>query len=125
MAAGFLRRDHPEWDVYSAGTHPAAEVHPVAVKVMGEMGIDLSREQPQSVEPLIQASFDHVITVCDEANETCPVFVGEVRHRHHFGFPDPAKATGTDDQIEDKFRTVQDNILRTFTEFGRSLESSE
>jgi arsenate reductase len=117
MAAGFLRSFEPSPEVYSAGTAPAAHVHPFAVRVMREVGIDLSREQPKGVDVFLDRSFDYVITVCDHARETCPVFSGKVQHRLHLGFDDPAEATGTEEEILATFRRVRDEIRERFHQF--------
>jgi arsenate reductase len=119
MAAAFLRCQRPDWQVYSAGTRPAAGVHPLAVQVMSELGIDISHQQPQCVDAYRSQSFDVVITVCDDARETCPVFTGEVGRRLHLGFPDPARAKGTAEEIQAVFREVRDAIRQ---EFGQLVE---
>ena len=95
MAEGFLKSLDPSLEVYSAGTLPARHVHPKAVRVMAEAGIDLSSKMPKNVEQFLHEAFDYVITVCDNARETCPVFFGEVKQRLHFGFEDPAEAAGS------------------------------
>jgi len=105
--------DH-ELEVYSAGTTPAARVHPKAIQVMREVGIDLSTTSPQNVDKFLNQSFDFVITVCDHARETCPVFSGKVRKRLHIGFEDPAAATGTEEEILTVFRQVRDEIRSAF-----------
>ena len=121
MAEGFLRALDPQLEVFSAGTRPAASVHPYAIEVMKEAGIDISRHVPKLVDRLLDQPFDYVITVCDHARETCPVFVGKVSHRMHMGFEDPAEATGTKDEILSAFRKVRDDIQAQFTELFRSL----
>lgn len=117
MAAGFLRQLRPHWQVVSAGTQPADRVHPLAIKVMTEKGVDLSGEVPRQVAELTGESFDYVVTVCDQADRNCPTFAGKVRHRRHIGFPDPAKARGSDEGIEAIFRQVRDDIRQRFAEF--------
>ena len=114
MAEGFLRSFDPRMIVYSAGTSPAQRVHPLAVQAMGEVGIDLSQSKPTLVDRFLAEPFDYVITVCDHARETCPLFTGEVRHRLHIGFEDPAEARGTPDEVYDVFRRVRDEIRRDF-----------
>ncbi|RPI00737.1 MAG: arsenate reductase ArsC, partial [Calditrichaeota bacterium] len=81
MAEGWLKSFDDRLQVFSAGTAPAARVHPKAVQVMAEVGIDLSRNHPKSVDQFLSVNFDYVITVCDHANETCPLFLGSVKHR--------------------------------------------
>lgn len=114
MAEAFMRQLRPGWEVCSAGTFPATEVHPLAIKVMAEVGLDISRHRPKSVEQFVSQPFDHVITVCDDAREDCPVFTGRVTHRRHLGFPDPAQATGTDDEVLTGFRQVRNAIRERF-----------
>lgn len=117
MAEGFLKSFDPRAEVYSAGTMPAGQVNPYAVKVMNEIGIDISAQTSDHVDQFIDQPFDYVITVCDDANEKCPVFIGQVKHRLHIGFDDPADATGTDDEILAVYCRVRDEIKETFTKF--------
>jgi arsenate reductase len=84
---------------------------------MKELKIDLSAALPKSVDQFLQEAFDYVITVCDDAKETCPVFVGKVKHRVHMGFADPAAATGTEAEIMDVFRRVRDEVRERFFTF--------
>ncbi|MBM2841316.1 MAG: Arsenate reductase, partial [Bacteroidetes bacterium] len=88
-----------------------------AVLVMKEVGIDLSGTLPKNVDQFLSQPFDHVITVCDHAKETCPVFTGKVKHRLHIGFDDPAGAMGTEEEIIATFRRVRDEIKEKFTQF--------
>jgi len=101
-------------EVYSAGTNPAARVSSRAVQVMKEAGIDIGSERPKSVDQFLGESFDYVITVCDNAKETCPVFIGSVSNRLHIGFDDPAEATGTEEEVLTVFRRVRDEIKERF-----------
>ena len=117
MAEGFLKAFDDTLKVFSAGTNPSSRVHPKAVQVMQEAGIDISAGYPKDVEQFIDQPFDFVITVCDNARESCPVFTGKVKRRLHIGFDDPAEATGTDDEIYAVFRRVRDEIRRDFNEF--------
>ena len=126
MAEGFLKSMDPSLQVFSAGTKPAARVHPLAVKVMKELGIDISGNKTKNVGEFINDSFDYVITVCDDAKETCPVFIGKVEHRLHLGFEDPAEAVGAGEKVLAVFRRVRDEIKRAFTnlyslEFSKSI----
>ena len=89
MAEGFLKSFDDFLEIYSAGTKPESKVNPNAIQVMSEMGIDLSQNQPKSVDQYTGKSFDYVITVCDGAKEICPVFTGDVKNRLHIGFDDP------------------------------------
>jgi arsenate reductase len=116
MAAGFLKSFDKNLEVYSAGTKPAEKVNPFAVKAMKETGIDISKAVPEDVEKYLSGSFDYVITVCDNAKETCPVFIGDVKRRLHIGFEDPADAKGTEEEIIFVFRQVRDKIKKDFYE---------
>jgi len=117
MAAGFLKSWDSRLDLYSAGTNPAPKINPFAVEAMKEVGIDISSGYPKSVMQFVSQSFDYVITVCDEADKNCPNFTGKVGRRVHIGFPDPAKATGTDAEKMAVFRKVRDDIQKRFREF--------
>ena len=117
MAEGFLKSFDNNLEVYSAGTEPSDRVHPKAVEVMKEVGIDLSLNHPKNVDQFIDMHFNYVITVCDSARETCPVFVGKVDMNLHIGFDDPAEATGSEDEIIVVFKRVRDEIKRDFWEF--------
>lgn len=117
MAEGFLKSFDAALEVYSAGTNPSTRVHPKAVQVMNEIGIDLSKNTPKQVDQFIEKQFDYVITVCDHARETCPVFLGKVEHRLHIGFDDPAEATGSEDKILSVFRRIRDEIKKEFYDF--------
>jgi arsenate reductase len=125
MAEGFLKSFDKTLDVYSAGTEPASWVHPEAIAVMKEAGIDLTGALPKNVDQFLNDSFDYVITVCDHANETCPVFTGSVKHRLHIGFDDPAGATGTDEQVMSEFRRVRDEIKAQFQQFTTHTVAKE
>ena len=117
MAEGYLKSLNDRLNVFSAGTHPAEQVHPMAVKVMKEIGIDLSGHSPENVSRYLDSDFDFVITVCDHAKETCPVFIGKVDQQLHLGFEDPAKVRGTEEEILKAFRQVRDEIQNVFLNF--------
>ena len=114
MAQGFLQSFDSKIEVYSAGTFPAKMVNPRAIEVMAEVGIDISKNSPKSVDEFLNDQWDYVITVCDDANETCPVFFGKVKHRLHIGFTDPSKITGSEEFIMSEFRRVRDEIEEEF-----------
>ncbi|NWG00699.1 MAG: arsenate reductase ArsC [Thermoanaerobaculaceae bacterium] len=97
------------WEAHSAGTSPAAAVHPLAVQAMAEVGLDISRARPKSVETLLEHPWDLVVTVCDSARETCPLFPRPVEQLH-ISFPDPALAQGTPEERLAVFRAVRDDI---------------
>ena len=121
MAEGFLKSFDSRLAVFSAGTHPAKQANPYAITVMKEAGIDISNHEPKSVDPFLSDSFDYVITVCDDARESCPYFSGNVRHRMHISFEDPAKATGTEEQILTVYRKTRDQIRQEFLKFYKTL----
>lgn len=110
MAHGILQYLYPEAEVCSAGVSPASEVHPLAIKVMAEIGIDISTHYPKNVSQYLGQSWDVVITVCGGAKENCPSFVGPVGKCLHIGFDDPDAFIGSEDQITDEFRRVRDEI---------------
>ena len=111
MAEGLLRALAPDrFEVQSAGTERRT-VHPLAIRAMAEQGIDISGHTLKLMFGLVQEPWDYVITVCDSANERCPLFPSQVRRlRLHWSFPDPSQATGSEDQRLDTFRTVRDDI---------------
>jgi len=112
-----LKYFNKELEVYSAGTKPADKVNPFAVKVMSEVGIDISNGTAEDVDNYINQSFDYVVTVCDNAKEVCPVFNGEVKQQLHIPFEDPADAIGTEEEIILVYRRVRDEIRESFGEF--------
>lgn len=119
MAEGVLKSLDQTLDVQSAGITPAARVNPHAIQAMKEIGIDISSEHPKPVQQFVKQSFDYVITVCDDADKNCPVFSGKVGTRTHIGFPDPAEAKGTEEQIMKVFREVRDDIRTKFSAYYR------
>jgi arsenate reductase len=121
MAEGFLRSFDPTLEVFSAGTAPSDQVHPKAVAVMKEKGIDMSGHSTKKVDEFLNKPFDYVITVCDQAKESCPVFLGDVKHRLHIGFDDPAEATGSEEDIFKVFRRVRDEIAERMAVFLSQL----
>jgi arsenate reductase (thioredoxin) len=116
MAHGFLQSFNDKIKVYSAGTRPASKINEKTVAVMNEVGIDISNHKPEPVEKYINDAWDYVITVCDDANETCPVFPGKVKHRLHIGFEDPSRAIGSDEFIWSEFRRIRDEIRKKFND---------
>ena len=117
MAEGFMRQFYEHLHIRSAGTNPSDKVHPKAVQTMAEVGMDISAQKPENVDLYLNDEWDYVITVCDNAKETCPVFLGKVQHQLHIGFEDPAEATGTEEEIMTIFRRVRDEIKRDFYQF--------
>lgn len=118
LAEGILR--HAAGDflvVRSAGSKPAGYVHPLAVRAMAEIGIDISTHRSKHLDEFLQLDVETVITVCGNADQACPVFPGQL-NRHHWGFDDPAHATGTEEQQLAVFRRVRDEIKRVFEAYA-------
>jgi len=108
---------------FSCGTHPRP-VHPLAIKVMSEIGIDISRQQSKSIETFSGKSFDLFITLCDRANENCPLrFEGQPRL--HVGFADPSEKRGPDEETLAEFRVVRDAILMWLNDYFDAFEAGE
>lgn len=107
------------WIARSAGTRPAAEVHPLAVRVMAEVGVDISAGRPEEVTRYLDDHWDLVVTVCDSAQESCPIFPRPAPH-HHLPFNDPAEATGSEEERLEVFRRVRDEIRERLVEFVAS-----
>lgn len=119
MAEGFVNHLLKEgWEARSAGTQPAARVHPLAVEAMAEVGIDISAGVPESVDRYLDDRWDLVFTVCDSAKKTCPVFPRPVSQRH-ISFDDPATAEGTEEEKRAVFRRVRDEIRERLVEAVR------
>lgn len=117
MAHGFLQSFDKNIEVYSGGTVPAKQVNAKAVEVMKEAGIDITSHVPTPVNTYLDKEWDYVITVRGGANESCPMFTGEVRNRLHIGFDDPSEATGTPEFINSEFHRVRDEIKARFYQF--------
>ena len=117
MAHGFLQSFDNRLHVESAGTEASGKLNQTAVKVMSEVGIDISHHTSDSIDKYLTQEWDYVITVCGGANEVCPAFVGFVKNRLHIGFDDPSHCTGTEDFIMSEFIRVRDEIKREFLEF--------
>jgi arsenate reductase len=105
-----------EWESESAGSKPSGYVHPLAIRAMQELDIDISQNTSKSLEQFRDQSFDLVVTVCDNAKESCPVFPG-AKETLHWPFDDPAHATGTDDEKMNVFRRVRDEIKDTIQNY--------
>lgn len=117
MAQGFLQSFDKNITVCSAGTEPAKQVNQTAVKVMKEVGIDISHHTPKFVDQYLKDEWDYVITVCDHVNETCPAFLGKVKYRLHIGFEDPSNAKGSEEFIRREFYRIRDEIKKGFYNF--------
>ena len=118
LAEGLLRAAAGDFlNVASAGSKPAGYVHPLAIRVMQEIGVDISKHTSKHMNEFLQQPVETVITVCGNADQACPVFPGQV-NRHHWPFDDPAHATGTDEEKLDVFRRVRNEIRRTFSAYA-------
>jgi arsenate reductase len=126
MAEGILRAAAGDFlGVESAGSKPAGYVHPKAIEVMKEIGIDVSGHRSKHMDEFFTQEVETVITVCGNADQACPIFPGQV-NRHHWGFDDPAHVSGTEEEIIAEFRRVRDEIRRTFEVYaaGRRDQSN-
>ena len=118
MAEGILKSVAGEsLNVQSAGSNPAGYVHPLAIKALGEIGIDISSNSSKHMNEFLQQDVETVITVCGNADQACPVYPGQV-NRFHWPFADPAKAEGSEEEIWAMFQTIRNEIQKVFTEYG-------
>ena len=118
LAEGLLQRSLGEgYDVQSAGSKPAGYVHPLAIKVMSELGIDISGHRSKHLEEFLKQPIETVITVCGNADQACPMFPGQL-NRYHWGFDDPAHATGNEEEKLAVFRRVRDEIRKVFEAYA-------
>ena len=117
MAEGLLRaRAGDRFEVHSAGTE-ATHVRPLAIRAMAEAGIDISGQSSKTLERYLGEQWDYVITVCDDANESCPVFPGSAQ-RLHWSLPDPSRVTGTEDEQLAVYRAVRDDLSERIGELA-------
>jgi arsenate reductase len=124
LAEGILRAAAGDLvEVASAGSKPAGYVHPLAIRVMQEIGIDLSAHRSKHLSEFLDRPVRTVITVCGNADQACPMFPGQV-HRYHWGFDDPAHAKGTEDAQLAVFRRVRDEIRRVFEAYAAGLRDA-
>jgi len=118
LAEGILRRALGDGSIVaSAGSKPAGYVHPLAIQAMAEIGIDISPHRSKHLNEFLHGNIETVITVCGHADQACPMFPGQL-HRHHWGFDDPAHATGTEEEQMNVFRRVRDEIRRVFEAYA-------
>jgi arsenate reductase len=118
LAEGILRQAAGGlFDVYSAGSKPAGYVHPKAIEVMKEIGIDISGHTSKHMNDFLDKKINTVITVCGNADQACPMFPGQV-NRYHWGFDDPAHAQGNEEEILNVFRRVRDQIKLVFEAYA-------
>ncbi|MFM7180845.1 MAG: arsenate reductase ArsC [Verrucomicrobiales bacterium] len=118
MAEGILQKAlGPDFEVTSAGSKPAGYVHPLAIRALAEIGIDISTHESKHLDTFLTREVETVITVCGNADQVCPVFPGQM-NRHHYPFDDPAHATGSEEEQMIVFRRVRDEIYRVFTAYA-------
>ena len=118
LAEGLLRTALNErFTVASAGSNPSGYVHPLAIRAMEEIGLDISDHQSKHLDEFLEEEVETVITVCGNADQVCPLFPGQI-NRNHWGFDDPAHATGTEEEQMAVFRRVRDEIKRVFDAYA-------
>ena len=125
LAEGILRRALGDaYEVASAGSKPAGYVHPLAIRAMADIGIDIANHKSKHLDQFLNQKVETVITVCGNADQACPMFPGQV-NRHHFPFDDPAHATGTEEEQFAVFQRVRDEIRAVFEAYaaGRKDEA--
>ncbi|PMD12928.1 protein tyrosine phosphatase [Hyaloscypha hepaticicola] len=121
MAEGILRAAAGDLiDVHSAGSKPVGFVHPKAIEVLKEIGIDISAHTSKHMDIFLDRQIATVITVCGNADQACPLYPGQV-NRHHWGFDDPAHAKGSDEEVMAEFRRVRDDIRKVFEAYAAGL----
>lgn len=125
MAEGILRAAAGDaLEVHSAGSKPAGYVHPKAIQVLKEIGIDISTHTSKHMNEFLPRNITTVITVCGNADQACPIYPGQV-NRYHWGFDDPAHAKGTDEEILAEFRRVRDQIRMVFNAYAAGLREAK
>ena len=125
LAEGILRQAAGgSLDVQSAGSSPAGYVHPMAIQVMKEIAIDISNHRSKSMKEFLDKSIETVVTVCANADQACPIFPGQV-NRYHWGFVDPAKAEGTEEEKLSVFRQVRDQMRVVFEAYAAGRRDGE
>ena len=124
MAEGILRNAASELiDVASAGSNPSGYVHPKAITVLDEIGIDISSHTSKHMNDFLDQDIHTVITVCGNADQECPTYPGQF-HRHHWGFEDPAHAEGNEDEVMEVFRKVRNEIKLVFEAYAAGIKAA-
>ncbi len=124
LAEGILRASAGDiLEVASAGSNPAGYVHPLAIRAMSEIGMDISQHHSKHLSEFLPRTVETVITVCGNADQACPMFPGQV-NRHHWGFDDPAHATGTEEDQLAVFRRVRDEIRKVFEAYAAGRKAA-
>jgi arsenate reductase len=124
MAEGILRNAASELiEVASAGSNPSGYVHPKAITVLDEIGIDISSHTSKHMNDFLDQDVHTVITVCGNADQECPTYPGQF-HRHHWGFEDPAHAEGSEDEVMEAFRKVRNEIKLVFEAYAAGIKAA-
>ena len=124
MAEGILRNAASELiEVASAGSNPSGYVHPKAITVLDEIGIDISSHTSKHMNDFLNQDIHTVITVCGNADQECPTYPGQF-HRHHWGFEDPAHAEGSEDEVMEVFRKVRNDIKLVFEAYAAGIKAA-
>ena len=124
MAEGILRNAASELiEVASAGSNPSGYVHPKAITVLDEIGIDISSHTSKHMNDFLDQDVHTVITVCGNADQECPTYPGQF-HRHHWGFEDPAHAKGSEDEVMEAFRKVRNEIKLVFEAYAAGIKAA-
>ena len=124
MAEGILRAAAGDiFDVHSAGSNPAGYVHPMAIAALKEIDIDIAAHESKHMNDFLEQDITTVVTVCGNADQACPMFPGQL-NRYHWGFDDPAHATGTDDEIMEVFRRVRNEIKLVFEAYAAGFRDA-
>ena len=121
FAKHFAKLYNKHLEIYSAGSNPASSVNPLAIKVMAEVGIDISSQHPKSLQDIPYGELDLVITLCDDAAESCPFVPGA--KREHWSLPDPAKAEGSEEERLEFFRKIRDELRKRIEKLIRDLRA--
>lgn len=125
MGEGILKAAaNGEFEVVSAGSNPAGYVHPLAIRVMEEIGIDISKHESKHLDQFLKEGVTTVITVCGNADQACPEFPGQL-NRYHWGFDDPARSEGSDEEILADFRRIRDEIRMVFEAYAAGLKEAK
>ncbi|MFP6873544.1 MAG: arsenate reductase ArsC [Verrucomicrobiales bacterium] len=125
MAEGILRNTAGDLlEVHSAGSNPAGYVHPKAIEALSEIGIDISEHSSKHMDSFLESDIRTVITVCSNADRVCPGFPGQV-NRHHWGFEDPAHASGDDGEVMKVFRRVRDQVKLVFEAYASGIRETK
>lgn len=124
MAHGYLQSLDPTLQVQSAGTFPSNYVNPMTIRVMQEVGIDISNHTPKHAYKFIHDEWDHLITVCDDAKKECDLYFNKAKHRIHIGFEDPYSAVGSPEHVHSVYAKVRDEIIEAFQKLYQEIISA-